>query len=203
VNAYPCLGVPADGKCPQTPTYPARECTSGCSYWGAEYTGKPWPTGWGDAMDWPAHARADGYDVDDRATPNSIMCIPPNTNGSGNKGHVAFVTGVTAQGAQVIELNFLIEHGYDFRTAPTRGCEYIHLVPAHPPQPDPPPTGGIPRMWLYQGTNGTIYLVAGNTLVALSNIADVEVFQKAGAPLIHQSSLTASAQADIAKLPKL
>jgi surface antigen len=134
---YPCLGVPVDGFCPETPTYPARECTSGCSWWGSQYQGKAWPTGWGNALNWPGKARAAGFVVNTTPAPNTIMCIPPNRKGAGPQGHVAFVTGSPVSGkVSVIEMNFLIEHGYDYRIATVAGCEFIHLDA--PPSPTPP-----------------------------------------------------------------
>lgn len=69
------------------------------------------------------------------------MCIPPNRNGAGPKGHIAFVTGSPLNGkVAVIEMNFLIEHGFDYRSASTQHCEFIHLTSApKPPPPTPQP----------------------------------------------------------------
>src|ERR1019366_1251848 len=136
--SYPCLGAAIDRDCPQTPTYPARECTSGGSWWGSRYTGKPWPQGWGNADNWPAAARAARFNVTIQPSANSIMCIPPNTNGAGPKGHIAYVIGLAGPMAQVWEMNFLIEYGFDYRMARTANCEYIHLL-APPPATKPPP----------------------------------------------------------------
>lgn len=195
---YPCLGVPADGFCPQTPTYPARECTSGCSWWGSQYQGKPWPTGWGNAMNWPTAARAAGFTLSAIPRPNSIMCIPPNHNGAGPMGHVAFVTGPLSNGTvPVIEVNWKPPYDYDYRPAPVAGCEFIYLVPKPTPAPDPPAAKGIPDMWLYEAPNGTIYLVTGSTSIAFSFIADVNYFEGKGAPLVQSSGLTANAIAAI------
>jgi surface antigen len=118
----------------------ARECVSGAAWWGSQVIGKPWPLDWGNADNWPSAARAAGFTVNSTCLPNSIMCIPPNTNGSGKKGHVAFVTQLVAGGASVLEMNFLIEFGFDFRTASIAHCEYIHLAgPGPHPAPTPQP----------------------------------------------------------------
>lgn len=196
---YPCFSVPPDGNCPQTPTYPARECTSGASFWGSWYTGKPWPIGWGDAMNWPTRARMAGYTVNTICTENSIMCLPPNHNGAGPKGHVAYVVGPIVQGhAEVWEMNFLIPHGFDYRPALVTGCEYIHLVPKPvPPAPDPPFVGDA-QMWLFQASNGTIYLVNGWSPIALSFSADVTYLESKGVPLVLSSKLTPSGASEIA-----
>src|ERR1019366_937022 len=113
--SYPCLNAAVDRDCPQTPTYPARECTSGGSWWGSRYTGKPWPQGWGNADNWPAAARAARFNVTIQPSANSIMCIPPNTNGAGPKGHIAYLIGLAGPMAQVWEMKFLIEYGFDYR----------------------------------------------------------------------------------------
>lgn len=199
---YPCLGVPPDGHCPQTPTYQARECTSGAAFWGSWYTGKPWPTGWGNASLWPFRARAAGFTVDWNCEPNSIMCLPPGHNGAGKAGHVAYVVGPVVQShAEVWEMDFLIRFGYDHRPALITGCEYIHLTPK--PAPPAPPIGVHDMPWLYQAANGTIYLVCGGSRLALSAIADVQAFQAKGAQLILASSLTVNGNSEVAKLPVL
>ena len=112
-------------------------------------------------------------------------------------GHVAFVTGSPVSGSvSVIEMNFLIPYGYDYRNAPTANCQFIHLLA--PPKPDPPaPIKGDPDMWLYEAPNGTIYLVTGSTSIAFSFIADVNYFESKGAPLVQSSGLTANAIAAI------
>lgn len=154
-------------------------------------------------MNWPVHARVD-FTVSALPAPNSIMCIPPNHNGAGPQGHVAFVTGPVVNGhVPVIEMNFLIEHGYDYRTAPVGGCEFIHLAPKPvPPAPDPPPLGGDVNL-LYQGTNGTIYAIHGNTLVPLANETDVNVYLNAGWKLVHQTDFTVATQTRLGELPKI
>ena len=184
--AYPCLNRPPDAFCPATPTYPARECTSGCSWWGSQYTGNAWPTGWGNAMDWPDAARKAKYTVSAVPQPNSIMCIPPNQNGAGPKGHVAFVTGPAVNGhVPVIEMNFLIEYGYDFRNeAPVGGCQFIYLVGK--PDPPPPPASSSPKekdMYMVLVPNGTVYLVYGFVSKhAMTQPGDVSTLAAAGIP---------------------
>lgn len=199
---YPCLGAIPDGNCPQTPTYQARECTSGASWWGSQYQGKPWPTGWGNAMNWPAAARKAGFTVNTTPAIYSIMCLGPNVNGAGPVGHVAYVVGPVVQGhAEVFEMDFRIRFGFDFRPALVTGCEYIHLTPK--PVPPAPPIGVEDMPWLYQAANGTIYLVCGGSRLALSAIADVQAFQAKGAQLILASSLTVNGNSEVAKLPVL
>ena len=196
-TSYPCLGVVANGYCPYTPSYPARECTSGASWWGSQYQHKPWPTGWGNALYWPAQARAAGFTVSATPVINSIMCIPPNRNGAGSKGHVAFVTSAPVNGqVRVIEMNFLIEFGFDYRQALTANCEYIHLV-----APDPPPPSGDSEMALYQLNNGTIYLLSGGTKTLLGTGADATYLMGEGLKLWYESKLTPAAAANIARWP--
>lgn len=198
---YPCLGVVPNGFCPYTPTFPARECTSGASWWGSQYQRKPWPTGWGNAMYWPGMARRSGFTVNASCAPNTIMCIPPWTNGAGPKGHVAFVTGEPVNGrVAVIEMNFLIEYGFDYRTALVAGCEYIHLTAPDPPPPPPTHTGVVKPM-LYQLKDGTIFLVCGNTKVPLGSGADATYYAGKGIPFTYEKDITALAAANLAKLP--
>lgn len=181
---YPCLGVKIDGDCPQTPSYPARECTSGGAWWGSRITGKPWPQGWGNADNWPAAARAAGFRVDLTPEINSIMCIPTFTHGSGPKGHIAVVVGNPAANvAPVWEMNFLIEYGFDFRTAPTSGCEYIHLeAPIPVPQP---PTKEQP-MFVIQGPGnaGLYFLYPTGRMIPLGAGSDVSSANAAGVKTI-------------------
>lgn len=184
--AYPCLNIPPDAFCKYTPSYPGRECTSGCSWWASQYTEKAWPTGWGNAMDWPAAARRAGFTVSAIPAPNSIMCIPPNHNGAGPKGHVAFVTGPAVNGTvPVIEMNFLIPYGYDFRNeVAVGGCEFIHLVGKPLPPPDPPVTHKEkPDMMMVLVPNGTVYLIFGDhTKYAMTQPGDVTMLTAAGIP---------------------
>lgn len=198
---YPCLGKPVDGFCPATPTYPARECTSGCSWWGSQYQGKAWPTGWGDALNWPAQARRAGFTVDTRCTSDSIMCVPPNVNGAAPKGHVAYVTGTPVNGhVSVVEINFLIPHGYDFRNeAPIANCAYIHLVAPDPPPPPIPGKGGIKSM--YQRKNGTIYFIGPNGLVPLGTGADATYLESKGYTIIFEADLTVAAASAFNAIP--
>ena len=196
---YPCLGAAIDAECSFTPTYPARECTSGAAFWGSQYTGKPWPLWWGSAMNWPAAARAAGFQVDTNCVPNSIMCIPPRTNGSGSYGHVAYVTGDAFGGmVEVSEVNWKPEHGWDYRSAPIAHCQFIHLVP---PTPDPPiPTYEEIEMLLIAVPNGTIYLLGGDFMVPVSDIPTKNNFIAAG---VKQVSVDAAMYASlIAKFPQ-
>jgi hypothetical protein len=72
------------------------------------------------------------------------------------------VTGDVQNGkVAVIEMNFLIEYGYDFRSASVASCEFIHLVPKADPTPTPPEdpidmlylfNAGVAGIWcLYEG----------------------------------------------------
>ena len=204
LTPYPCLGAPIDGDCPQTPTYPARECTSGAAFWGSQFTGKPWPQGWGNADNWPAAARAAGFTVDLTPAPNTIMCVPPNTNGAGSNGHVAYVTGpMVGMKVPVIEMNFLIEYGYSFRDAPISGCEFIHLVGAGPlPPPNPPHRKGVPDMAMIRTPDGSIYLLlAGGMFIPLGNGGDVAILQSAGIG-ITTTPVSVLLQDNLKKLPQ-
>jgi hypothetical protein len=203
---YPCGGAPVDGACPQTPTYPARECTSGGAWWGSQYTGKPWPQGWGNADNWPAAARAARFNVTIQPSANSIMCIPPNTNGAGPKGHIAYVIGLAGPMAQVWEMNFLIEYGFDYRMARTANCEYIHLVPKAThgplPPPNPPAHKGPPDMAMIRTPDGSIYLLlAGGKFIPLGDGGDVAILQTAGIE-ITTSPVSVLLQNELKKLPQ-
>jgi hypothetical protein len=94
------------------------------------------------------------------------MCIPPNTNDAGPKGHVAFVTGTPVNGkVSVIEVNWKPEYGWDSRDAAVANCEYIHIAAPAPKPPIPQPipqedptdmlylfNTGAPGIWcLYSG----------------------------------------------------
>ena len=200
LSPYPCLYVKPDGNCPYTPTYQARECVSGTAWWGSQYTGKPWPRGWGNALNWPAMARAAGFTVNASCAPNTIMCVPPLTNGSGAMGHVAYVVGAVQAGrAEVWEMDFEVRFGFGTRPAPVHQCEFIHLVAA--PAPDPPSLPGESDMWLYQLTNGSIYLVQGGVKLTLGTGADAQVYMTQGVKLYHQTQFTALYQATLAKVP--
>jgi hypothetical protein len=135
---YPCLGGTPDTDCPETPTYPRGECTSGAAWWGSRVIGKQWPLDWGNAMNWPARARSAGFVVNGQAAVSSIMCLGPRVNGAGDQGHVAFVVALEEGKAEIVEMNFLTEHGFDERLAPIAGCEFIHLTTAVPNPPPPP-----------------------------------------------------------------
>lgn len=197
MNPYPCLGVKPDGFCPQTPTYSARECTSGAAFWGSEYIGKPWPLGWGNAMYWPVRARAAGFVVDTNCTPNSIMCLPPNHNGAGPMGHVAYVTGPAVQShAEVWEMDFLIRFGFDYRPALVTGCEYIHLVG----KPLPVPIKEDPVVIILEiPGEGNFYRV-GSLLCPLASPADqtalIAACHAVGVPVVIWTGVTAAQYAN-------
>lgn len=113
--------------------------------------------------------------VDSTPSVYSVMCIPPNTNGAGPRGHVAIVTAIEVLACVVTEMNFLIPHGYDFgRTARTAGCEFIHLTSAPVPAPDPPSIEGATDMVIiyhFAGGKGDYYRV-GALLCPLADITD-------------------------------
>lgn len=201
---YPCLGVPPDGFCPQTPTYSARECTSGAAWWGSQYTGKPWPTGWGNAMNWPTRARMAGLTVDTTYANNAIMCLGPNVNGAGPVGHVAYTIGPALRShAEVWEMDFRIRYGFDHRPALITGCEYIHLTPKPvPPAPDPPTTKGVPKMFVWYRANGSIQLCNMVSCTSFGDGADVTLYLDAGFPAIHETACTIAWAAKINGLPQ-
>jgi surface antigen len=199
---YPCLNVPPDGFCRYTPTYEARECVSGASWWASQYQRKPWPTGWGSAVDWPAMARRAGFPMGSRPQVNSVMCVPPWLNGAGGKGHVAWVTGQPINGrVSVIEMNFLIPYGFGYRDAPIGGCEFIYLTAPDPPHPPPAPVHSGEVMQLYQQKNGTIWQFLGNSKLALGTGADAQYLMGLGWKLTYEKDITTELAAAYARLP--
>lgn len=159
----------------------------------------------GNARDWAGNWRSHGGYVTSKPALHDVACFQPNVDGADAVfGHVAVVVAISGVLFTVSEMNGPAGPG---RTD-DRVCRLASGVsflaqnsPAPPPAP-PSPTGGH-RMWLYQATNGTVYLVAGNTLIALSSPADEKVFLAAGAPVIAEASLTPALQAELAKLPKV
>lgn len=175
---YPCVGNPPNSQCVATPTYPSGECTSGCAWWGSQYMGRPFYIGWGNADNWPAAARAAKLTVDTHPLADTIMCIPPNVNGAGKEGHVAYVLSVEASTCNVKEFNFLRPFAYDERDAVIQGCEFIHLLPK--PQPKPPTPGAVMKATFFQGPDSTYWLfvptgkgqfIAFNELAAVRALA--------------------------------
>jgi surface antigen len=181
--------------------YEFRNCTSFCAWRISNDLRLKVPL-WGSGGEWGAKARAQGVLVDGHPRPHDLACFLPNQNGAGPKGHIAFVTRLTLGTVDLEEYNFdrPLAYGQRFGVNPS-GLLFIHY--ATTPLPPAPSSPGGPPMWLYQATNGTVYLVAGNTLVPLGAPADIHVFTSKGAPVITQASLTAAAQAEIAKLPKV
>jgi surface antigen len=198
---YPCLGNTPNSGCRYTPTYPARECTSGVSWWASRYMGKAFWLNWGDAYRWPAAARAAGLSLSVLPTPNSIMCVPPNVNNAGPKGHVAFVTGIAVGGmVDVIEVNWKPEYGSDTRPAPIVGCEFIRL-PA--PTPPPPPIHHIlgDEPMLYFRNDGSIFLLSGGVLIALGSGPDSVYLTGRGVPSFNEKNISPAFAATLRKLP--
>jgi len=204
LSPYPCLYVKPDGNCPYTPTYQARECVSGVAWWASQYTGKSWPRGWGNALNWPAMARAAGFTVNASCAPNTIMCVPPLTNGSGAMGHVAYVVGAVQAGrAEVWEMDFEVRFGFGTRPAPVHQCEFIHLVAA--PAPDPPSLPGESDMVvIYQFPTeiGTFYQI-GSFVSSIVDIADQEriiaAAKAAGVPVMVVENASAALFAQVRK----
>lgn len=60
-----------------------------------------WPPWNGDAGDWAAGARAEGWDVSAQPRAGSIVAMPRGVQGSGPLGHVGWVVAVDADGSDV------------------------------------------------------------------------------------------------------
>lgn len=131
-NTYRCATFTPNSFCPYTPTFPSRQCTSYVADRGSRVLGRPFPIGWGDAMDWPAMARAYGWVVDTIAEVGSILCLGPNAQGASPKGHVAWVEALQPGSVTVSEYDW-IPYAYDVRTF--RNAEFIHLPKPTPPSP--------------------------------------------------------------------
>ena len=202
MSSYPCFQEAPNAACPATPHYPSRECTSYADWRASLILGHTLPD-WGNGGQWAGNARTAGFRVNGTPEINCVMALAPNQNGAGPQGHVAWVIGVETQTVAVAEYNFLVKFGYDERDAQIAGAQFIHLPkpPAPTPEPVPVPKEGVPDRWLYQAANGTIYLVTGGLRISFSAIADVQVFQQKGAPLILAGQLTAEANAEIEKIP--
>jgi surface antigen len=156
----------------------------------------------GNALDWAAHWRSHGGFVTSRPGITDVACFQPFTDGADAVyGHVAVVTAISGVFFTVSEMNGPAGPGRtDDRVC--RLASGVSFLAQFAPTPPIPLSPGGPPMWLYQAVSGTVYLVAGNTLVPLGSGSDIKLFMSKGAPLVVQTSLTAEAQAEIAKLPR-
>ena len=158
----------------------------------------------GNALDWAANWREHGGFVGMTPAVGTVVCFQPYVDGADAVfGHVAGVIAVTGDQFTVDETNGPKGPGhYDDRICgDSPGCSYLYPYDPTPPHPPaPPPTGG-PQMWLYQLTNGTIYLVQGGVKLQLGSGADAEVYIADGVKLYRQGQFTAAYQATLEKLP--
>lgn len=178
--------------------YPFGQCTWWCA------NQDPWSLRYGNlgnALDWASHWREHGGYVQMTPAVGTIACFQPGSNGAdGVFGHVAVVIAARGASFSVSEMNGPAGPGRtdDRNCKDNAGVSFLREF-----SPPPPPTSGDPMNLLYQGTNGTIYAVFGNTLCPLSTQGDVQVFLNAGWKLVTQSEFTIATQTEIAKLPKL
>jgi surface antigen len=133
-NTYRCAALAPNAYCAYTPTYPARQCTSYVADLGSRVLGTTFPTGWGDALNWPARARAVGWRVDTQYTVGSIFCLGANQQGASPKGHVAWIEALSPGMVTVSEYDW-IPYNYDVRAFLTTGAQCIHLPVVPPPVP--------------------------------------------------------------------
>jgi hypothetical protein len=182
VIQYPCFKQSPNTGCSATPHYPARECTSYCS-WRASMIGHALPD-WGNGDQWAGYARAAGFTVNGTPAINSIMALGNYVNGAGPKGHVAWVIGVETQTVAVAEYNFLVTYGYDERDARIAGAQFIHLsAPPSPPPPAPPILQGETDMMLISAPNG-VYLLGNGAMISVVNAAnEAALVKKWGEPV--------------------
>jgi hypothetical protein len=136
----------------------------------------------GDARDWVRSAKAKGFPTGSQPLKGAIAWFPPNRNGVGPFGHVAYVASV---GGDMITIE-----EYDgkrpivrTRTIPWSGLQFIYRK--EPPPPPPPPHSTLPSVRLldapgttpsaitWDGTSswigderGTIFKLAANRQLA-------------------------------------
>lgn len=101
-----------------------------CTWWVAErrsQVGQPIPGSWGNAAAWAVRAARDGYTVDHRPAPGSIMQTPYS---AGGLGHVAFVEKVDQDGTWYIsEMNVVGLDVVDHKAEPPAAAanyDFIH-----------------------------------------------------------------------------
>jgi surface antigen len=147
------------------------------------YTRRPDLPDLGDARDWVRSAKAKGFPIGPRPLKGAIAWFPPNRNGVGPFGHVAYVAGVSGDMITIEE--------YDgkrpivrTRPVPWSGLQFIYRQGQSPPPPPPSPNtlpsvrlldapGTTPSAITWDGTSswigdkqGTIFKLDANRQVA-------------------------------------
>ncbi|MDR2799385.1 MAG: CHAP domain-containing protein [Bifidobacteriaceae bacterium] len=71
---------------------------------------------WGNAIDWIASAKADGYSVNNSPRVGDILVFQPGQDGAGGYGHVAIVEEIGANNSvRISEMNYLAPFNYNER----------------------------------------------------------------------------------------
>jgi surface antigen len=140
VNDYPFANsTPDQGDGWQFLT---RECTSFVAWrirhdLGISDFTNGWRGGWfGNADNWAANARNLGVPVNNTPTVGAVAQFPPNVQGAGSLGHVAFVIGVGNGTVTVEDYNYAdsydgyTRYNYSQHVVNTSGLNFIHFTPA-------------------------------------------------------------------------
>lgn len=119
----------ADGNGGDGHGYGCRQCASYAAWRMAKETGS-YPTNWGDAIDFPSHARAAGYTVDYTPSANSLAVMSTSQAGV-PQGHIAYVEAVYGNGTMLISQYNYYYNGWGNYTEMTINSSaftwFIHL----------------------------------------------------------------------------
>jgi surface antigen len=138
VNDYPYATSAID--VPDGWGFLTRECTSFVAWrirhdLGISDFTNGWHGGWfGNAETWASNARNLGIPVNSTPTVGSVAQFPPNVDGAGSLGHVAFVIGVGNGTVTVEDYNYAdaydgyTYHNYSKHTVNTAGLNFIHFT---------------------------------------------------------------------------
>ncbi|WP_410812854.1 RICIN domain-containing protein [Micromonospora sp. 067-2] len=154
-NDYPYAGSGVDQV--DRWNFYTRECTSFVAWRinndaHVNFTNQYGGVTWGNASNWANAARQSGVPVDTRPAVGSVAQFPPNVDGAGSAGHVAWVIGVGNGTVTVEDYNYAgpwngnASYTYGQHTVATAGLNFIHFGGAVG-------TPGGPETWINPATN--------------------------------------------------